>query len=215
MDQALAALGLPQEGGDALLGQFPSLQDLVQEISIESGPKVGTAPKRRGRPPKPKPEPVAAPPKRRGRPPKARVDEVAATEVVAVRKRRGRPPKPRPEPAEAAPKRAYRKRKKNAFNQPRGKGVPSSPPAPTPVDPLLPEVAKYMRSEHVLRLPIHRELDELVRELRLDGVQERALSYALMRERMRSLRRTGMSMIEARWRIRQEFDGYVIPKADS
>jgi len=71
-----------------------------------------------------------------------------------------------------------------------------------------------MRPEQIQRLPIHQMLDDLVWELRQDGVPERSLSYALMRERMHSLRRAGMSAIEARWRIRQEIDGYVIPKAD-
>lgn len=209
VDQALAALGLSQEAGDALLGQFPSLQDPARpEGDVE--PVVAVR-KKRGRPPKPKVEVAAPQPKRRGRPPKPKPEPVAA-----VPKRRGRPPKPRPEPVEAAPKRPFRRRRKNTFNQPLRKATPDVPPAPrdAPVDPLLPEVAKYMRTEQVHRLPIHHMLDDLVHELRLDGVQERALSYALMRERMRSLRRTGMSMIEARWRIRQEFEGYVIPKGD-
>lgn len=50
------------------------------------------APKKRGRPPKPKPpEAEAAPPKKRGRPPKAKPPEAAAP--PAAPKKRGRPPK--------------------------------------------------------------------------------------------------------------------------
>lgn len=216
LNQAVSALQLTPEAGEALVGQFPMLQDLVRESTAGAGVQTVPAPKRRGRPPKPKPGPEAPAvvPKRRGRPPKARAVEVATTAVVAAPKRLGRPPKPKPEPIEAAPKRKYRRRQKNTFNQPLRKEAPGPAPWEAPVDDLLPEVAKYMRAEQVQRLPVHRMLDDLVRELRQDGVSERSLSYALMRERMHSLRRTGMSTIEARWRIRQEFDGYVIPKAD-
>ncbi|ATB27834.1 CarD family transcriptional regulator [Melittangium boletus] len=66
----------------------------------------GEAPKRkRGRPPKPKPEgaEAAAPaePKKRGRPPKPK-PEGAEAAAPAEPKKRGRPPKPKPEGAEAA-----------------------------------------------------------------------------------------------------------------
>jgi hypothetical protein len=217
VDQAMAALGLSQEAGDALVGQFPTLQDLVREAVDEAEAKEAAAPKRRGRRPKVKVEvatPEEAPaPKRRGRPPKPKPEPVPEP-VVTVPKRRGRPPKIRTEEVAPAPKREFRRRQKNTFNQPWKKGAQPTPvPQGPPVDPLLPEVARYVRPEQVYRLPVHRMLDDLVQELRLDGVSERSLSYALMRERMHSLRRSGMSVIEARWRIRQEFDGYVIPKA--
>lgn len=220
LDQAVAALGLSQGAGDALVGQFPVLQDLARQASVEAEASAAE-PRRRRRTRKVAVEEVATPgeaakpealpqPERRGRPPKPKPEPVAV-----VPKKRGRPRKIRLEGEEPAPKRKYKKRKKNTFNQPWRKGTQSSQPAATkqetPVDLLLPEVARYMRHEQVHRLPVHRMLDDLVRELRLDGVAERSLSYALMRERMHSLRRSGMSMIEARWRIRQEFDGYVIP----
>ncbi|MBN8466036.1 transcriptional regulator [Corallococcus exiguus] len=58
------------------------------------------APKKRGRPPKPKPEVAEgaepAAPKKRGRPPKAKPPEGAAPAEPAAPKKRGRPPKAKP-----------------------------------------------------------------------------------------------------------------------
>ena len=67
--------------------------------------EAAAAPKKRGRPPKAKPEGAeAAPaaPKKRGRPPKAK-PEGAEAAPAAEPKKRGRPPKAKPEGAEAAP----------------------------------------------------------------------------------------------------------------
>ncbi|MBE2252648.1 MAG: transcriptional regulator [Myxococcus sp.] len=65
--------------------------DLDSEETIAQGAALTPAPKKRGRPPKPKPEVAAAPaePKKRGRPPKAKPVEAAP----AAPKKRGRPPK--------------------------------------------------------------------------------------------------------------------------
>jgi hypothetical protein len=58
---------------------------------MAQGAALEPAPKKRGRPPKPKPavEAPPEPPKKRGRPPKPK----PAVEVPAAPKKRGRPPK--------------------------------------------------------------------------------------------------------------------------
>ncbi|MDX2011401.1 MAG: CarD family transcriptional regulator [Myxococcaceae bacterium] len=70
--------------------------DLDAETTVAQGAALdAAAPKKRGRPPKPKPEPVAgaepAAPKKRGRPPKPKPAEAEAP--PAAPKKRGRPPK--------------------------------------------------------------------------------------------------------------------------
>jgi CarD family transcriptional regulator len=97
-------------------------------------PAEGEASKRkRGRPPKPKPEGEAADadaaPKKRGRPPKPKPEgEAAATD--AAPKKRGRPPKPKPEgEAAAAPKKRGRP-PKNRAAEPAAEG-PEDEPADT------------------------------------------------------------------------------------
>jgi len=67
------------------------------------------APKKRGRPPKPKPVDAAPPvPKKRGRPPKPKPVETAP----AAPKKRGRPPKAVAAPAKAAPSKSTKGKKK-------------------------------------------------------------------------------------------------------
>ncbi|MCY1020892.1 CarD family transcriptional regulator [Pyxidicoccus sp. MSG2] len=73
------------------------------------------APKKRGRPPKAKPEATeggeAAAPKKRGRPPKPKPEATAAAGAEApAPKKRGRPPKPKPPEAEGAAPAAPKKR---------------------------------------------------------------------------------------------------------
>ncbi|WNG34673.1 transcriptional regulator [Archangium violaceum] len=80
-------------------GEEPKARKKAAAMPAEGGGDA--APKKRGRPPKPKPEGAeAAPaaPKKRGRPPKPKPEGAEA----AAPKKRGRPPKPKPEGAEAA-----------------------------------------------------------------------------------------------------------------
>ncbi|QRK04131.1 transcriptional regulator [Archangium violaceum] len=79
----------------------PRARKKAAAMPAEGG--ADAAPKKRGRPPKPKPEGAeAAPaaPKKRGRPPKPKPEGAEA--APAAPKKRGRPPKPKPEGAEAA-----------------------------------------------------------------------------------------------------------------
>jgi RNA polymerase-interacting CarD/CdnL/TRCF family regulator len=92
-----------EEGGDEEEGEPKARKKAA--LPAASGAEGEDAPKRkRGRPPKPKPEgaEAAAPaaPKKRGRPPKPKPEGAEA--APAAPKKRGRPPKPKPEGAEAA-----------------------------------------------------------------------------------------------------------------
>jgi RNA polymerase-interacting CarD/CdnL/TRCF family regulator len=74
-------------------GQKPSVISDV-EVTAPAATALAEAPKKRGRPPKPKPEVVGPPPppKKRGRPPKPKPE---TTEPPPPPKKRGRPPKPK------------------------------------------------------------------------------------------------------------------------
>ena len=77
--------------GNSKPSKKPSMLSDLEVTSPAGSPIETAAPRKRGRPPKPKPlvtEPPP-PPKKRGRPPKARPDEAEAAEP----KKRGRPPK--------------------------------------------------------------------------------------------------------------------------
>ncbi|QSQ24026.1 transcriptional regulator [Pyxidicoccus parkwayensis] len=103
---------------------LPSEEEAPAESSEEENAEEGeeaetaesseeAAPKKRGRPPKAKPEAEAggepAAPKKRGRPPKAKPEAEAGGEPPAPKKR-GRPPKPKPPEAEGAAPAAPKKR---------------------------------------------------------------------------------------------------------
>lgn len=96
------------EGGELDLpsDEEPQAESDEESSEEEGGEEEGgeeggeDAPKKRGRPPKPKPEVAegaeAPAPKKRGRPPKARPPEGAAPAEPAAPKKRGRPPKAKP-----------------------------------------------------------------------------------------------------------------------
>jgi RNA polymerase-interacting CarD/CdnL/TRCF family regulator len=89
-------------GGEEEEEGAPKARKKAAALPAEGGGE-GAAPKKRGRPPKPKPEGAeAAPaaPKKRGRPPKPKPEGAEA--APAAPKKRGRPPKPKPEGAAAA-----------------------------------------------------------------------------------------------------------------
>ncbi|HEX8822852.1 MAG TPA: CarD family transcriptional regulator [Archangium sp.] len=101
-----------EEGGEDEEGEAKPRKKAA--ASAEGGAEGEEAPKRkRGRPPKPKPEgaeaAAAAAPKKRGRPPKPK-PEGAEAAAAAAPKKRGRPPKAKPEGAEAAAAAAPKKR---------------------------------------------------------------------------------------------------------
>jgi CarD family transcriptional regulator, regulator of rRNA transcription len=90
------ATALPAEGGaDAA----PKKRGRPPKPKPEGAEAAPAAPKKRGRPPKPKPEGAEAPaPKKRGRPPKPKPEGAEA----AAPKKRGRPPKAKPPETEEA-----------------------------------------------------------------------------------------------------------------
>lgn len=83
--------GRPPKAAAAAAAPAKKKLDVDSEVTMAQGAALEPAPKKRGRPPKPKPEIAAEPeaPKKRGRPPKPK----PAVEVPAVPKKRGRPPK--------------------------------------------------------------------------------------------------------------------------
>ncbi|MCP3057998.1 transcriptional regulator [Myxococcus sp. K38C18041901] len=90
-----------------------SSEDEGEESSEEKGDEE-SAPKKRGRPPKAKPEEAEgaepAAPKKRGRPPKPKPDAPPEGAEPAAPKKRGRPPKPKPPEVEGAAPAAPKKR---------------------------------------------------------------------------------------------------------
>lgn len=75
-------------------GQKPSVMNDLEVTAPAATALAENAPKKRGRPPKPKPEVTGPPPppKKRGRPPKPKPE---TTEPPPPPKKRGRPPKPK------------------------------------------------------------------------------------------------------------------------
>ena len=94
---------LAKKAADAKAAEAPTAPVIPIAATPATDATPAPEPKRRGRPPKAKPEvdPNAPPPvpKRRGRPPKAKVEP----DPNAPAKRRGRPPKVKPEPDPNAP----------------------------------------------------------------------------------------------------------------
>ncbi|WP_141590747.1 MULTISPECIES: CarD family transcriptional regulator [unclassified Myxococcus] len=94
----------------------PSEEESSEEgESEEAAASEESAPKKRGRPPKPKPEATAEgaeppAPKKRGRPPKPKPEATAEGAEPPAPKKRGRPPKPKPPEAEGAAPAAPKKR---------------------------------------------------------------------------------------------------------
>src|SRR5690242_1172814 len=92
-----------EEAGDEAEGEGDEDESKPRKKAA-AGEGADAAPKKRGRPPKPKPEGAEAAadaaPKKRGRPPKPKPEGAEA--AAAAPKKRGRPPKPKPEGAEAA-----------------------------------------------------------------------------------------------------------------
>lgn len=82
----------PAAAKPAKAGKKTLISDL--EVTAPAGSALVALPRKRGRPPKPKPESTEPPPppKKRGRPPKPRPE---STEPPPPPKKRGRPPKPK------------------------------------------------------------------------------------------------------------------------
>ncbi|NOK16935.1 CarD family transcriptional regulator [Corallococcus carmarthensis] len=93
--------GAEEEGGEEAAEDAPKKRGRPPKAKPDEGAEPA-APKKRGRPPKPKPEVVAAEgaepaaPKKRGRPPKAKPPEGDTPAEPAAPKKRGRPPKAKP-----------------------------------------------------------------------------------------------------------------------